>query len=109
MVQKEPINQKLYFVAFVLYGGVSMYYSIIVPCGTENLYYTLLPRGNFQKIVVEGVVVFDVFKRHNHSYELSCFFYVSKRIVSCRIYRTKKELHCAIQKLIQEELNIDVQ
>lgn len=84
--------------------------SITVPRGSENWYFTILPgKRNFQKIVVEGVVVFDIYKHHDHRYDLDAFFYASKRIVSGRIYTTKSKLHGAIQKLLQEELNVDVQ
>lgn len=86
-----------------------MTYNIIVPRGTDSWFYTLLPFGNFQKIVIEGVVVLDIVKHHNHRYDFDAFFYSSKRIISGRTYRTKKELYGAIQKLLQEELYVDVQ
>ena len=79
--------------------------SIIVPRGEENWSFTILPGNrNFQKIVVEGVVVFDIYKHHNHRYDLDAFFYASKRIVSGLSFTTKSKLHGAIQKLLQEEL-----
>ena len=84
--------------------------SITVPRGAENWYFTILPNGrSFQKIVVEGVVVLDIFKRHNHRYDLDAFFYASKHIVSGYTFTTKSKLYGAIQKLLQEELNVDVQ
>lgn len=84
--------------------------SITVPRGSENYNFTILPgKRNFQKIVVEGVVVFDIYKHHDHRYDLDSFFYASKRIVSGRMYTTKSKLYGAIQKLLQEELNVDVQ
>ena len=83
---------------------------IIVPRGSERWYYTLLPCGNsFQKIVVEDVVVFNIYKYHDHRYRFDAFFYVSKRIYSGFFYNTKSKLHGAIQKLLQEELYVDVQ
>lgn len=89
--------------------GVYMKYSIFVPRGASFYYFPLLPDGNFQKIVIDGVVVFDIYKRHNHCYCLDAFFYSSKRIFSGFWYKSKKELYCAIQNLLQEELHVDVQ
>lgn len=84
--------------------------TITIPRGSEYWLYTILPHGrNFQKIVVEGVVVFDIYKHHDHRYDLDAFFYTSKRIVSGRTYTSKSKLHGAIQKLLQEELHVDVQ
>ncbi|MBQ2858611.1 MAG: hypothetical protein IJA45_01820 [Oscillospiraceae bacterium] len=86
-----------------------MDYIIYVPRGSVYCSYLLLSCGDFQKIVVEGVVVFDIAKYHNHRYDLDAFFYSSKRIVSRRSFRSKRELYGAIQELLQQELNIDVQ
>ena len=84
--------------------------SFIVPRGAERWYYSLLPGDRrFQKIVVEGVVVFDIVKVHDHRYNLDAFFYDSKRIVSGLSFSSKLKLHGAIQKLLQEELHVDVQ
>ena len=86
-----------------------MKYSIIVPRGADLCYIPLLPDGNVQKIVVDGVVVFVIRKRHSHRYEFDAFFYASKRIVAGFWYKSKKELYGAMLKLIQEELHVDVQ
>lgn len=91
------------------YLGVIMDYVINVPRGSTYWSYPLLSGSDFQKIVVEGVVVFDIIKHHNHRYYLDAFFYSSKRIVSGFSFRSKRDLYGAIQKLLQEELNVDVQ
>lgn len=81
-----------------------MKYLIRIPCNGMLYCYNLLPSGGYQKIVRDGVVVFDIVKRHNHRYELSAFFYARQYIVWPRIYSTKKELYDAIQMLLQEFL-----
>lgn len=81
-----------------------MKYSIIVPRGTERWYYSVLPFGDYQRIDVDGVVIFDIYKYHNHRYDLQAFFYARKVIVSNRSFSSKKELHGAMQKLLQEYL-----
>ena len=60
--------------------------------------------GDSRRIEVPGVVIFDLWRVHAHSYSLVAFFYSNKIIVSQRFYGTKKELYCAIQKLLQEYL-----
>ena len=83
---------------------------ITIPDGQHNWFYTILPgNSNFQKIVVEGVVVFDIMKCHPHRYTLNAFFYASKRIVCGWSFTTKSKLHGAIQKLLQEELHDVIQ
>lgn len=79
-------------------------YSIIVPRGTENWLYYILQFSDYQRIDVDGVVIFDVHKIHNHRYDLQAFFYANKVIVSLRSYSSKKELHGAMQKLLKEYL-----
>lgn len=71
--------------------------------------YVLLPYGNFQRIEVPSVVVFDIVKYHSHRYDLHGFFYLNKRFVGPYSFRSKSELYGAIQKCLQENLNIDVQ
>lgn len=81
-----------------------MRYSIIVPRGSERWCYSVLPYGDYQRIDVDGVVIFDICKYHNHRYDLQAFFYSKKVIISFRSFLTKKELHGAMQKLLQEFL-----
>lgn len=81
-----------------------MVYSIIVPRGTENWHYTLLGYGDYQSIDLDGVLIMQIWKVHNHRYDLQAFFYRTKTIIGCRSYGTKKELYGAIQKLLQEFL-----
>ena len=86
-----------------------MEYRISVPRGTSYYTFSLLPYDNYQKVIVEGVVVFNIVKHHNHRYVLDAFFYASHRIYSGYSFKTKKELFGAIQKLLQKELYVDVQ
>ena len=78
--------------------------SINIPCGDCDCYYRLLPAGDYQRIDVEGVVIFDIHKVHDHRYDLKAFFYANKVIVSTCSYSTKSKLYGAIQKLLQEYL-----
>ena len=79
--------------------------AVTVPDGEHNWLYLILPGcSDSQQIVVEGVVVLYIWKIHNHRYDLSAFFYASKRIVSRCSFVSKAKLHGAIQKLLQEEL-----
>ena len=86
-----------------------MRYLVSVPRGTYFSTFTLLPYGDFQHVSVDGVVVFQISKFHNHFYAFDAFFYSSKRIYSGRRYGSKKELYGAIQNLLQQELSVDVQ
>lgn len=81
-----------------------MRYSITIPDGARLWCYSILPFGDFQRIDVDGVVILDICKFHNHRYDLQAFFYARKHIVSCRSFSTKKELYGAIQNLLQEYL-----
>lgn len=66
--------------------------------------YHLLPFGDYQRIDCEGVVIFDIWKIHNHRYEMHAFFYSRKIIVPLSSFSTKRELYGAMQKLLQEYL-----
>lgn len=69
----------------------------------------LLSFGNYQRLEFPFLFIIDVFKYHNHRYDLHAFFYNTKLIVPTRSYSSKRELYGAIQDLIQEQLNVDVQ
>lgn len=86
-----------------------MDYYFTISFGGHNWRYRLLPYDNYQVIDVDGCVHLRIFKSHNHHYELAGFFYRSKRFVYPRVFRSKRELFGAIQKLLQEELYDDVQ
>lgn len=81
-----------------------MRYTVQIPRDGSLWCYTLLPSGNFQRIDCDGVVVFDIWKVHNHNYSFQAFFYARKCIVVRGPFGTKKELFGAIQKLLQELL-----
>ena len=66
--------------------------------------YPLYLSGGFQRIDCPGVVVLDIWKIHDHRYELRGFFYRQKIILADRTYKTKKELYGAIQFFLQEYL-----
>lgn len=86
-----------------------MQYRISIPHDGWNFVFDLLSSGDFESIVVDGVVVFQIAKRHNHRYEFDAFFYASKRIYTGYCFKSKKELFGAIQLLLQKELHGDVQ
>ena len=82
-----------------------MYHGLIIPNNHGINYYFGLDFYNYptsKRIEVEDVCVIDIYKAHDHRYDLKAFFY-EKNI------RSKKELHSTIQKLLQENLNVAVQ
>lgn len=81
-----------------------MRYTVYIPNGSGYYSFPLLSSSDYQRIRVPGVVIFDLYKVHNHRYDLKAFFYRSEVIVSTRSFRTKKELYGAIQILLQEFL-----
>ena len=70
----------------------------------KNSWYRLLHNTNHQTIWKEGIIYLSLYKIHNHSYEMTAFIYKKGKYIYPRYYRTKRELHGAIQKLLQEEL-----
>ena len=58
---------------------------------------------------VKDVCIIDVYKFHDHRYDLKAFFYERKYITYQENIRSKKELYSAIQKLLKENLNVAVQ
>lgn len=57
-----------------------------------------------RKFKVDNVCIIEVFKFHDHRYDLKCFFYKTEYIYCYDGFRSKKELYSAIQKLLQENL-----
>lgn len=53
---------------------------------------------------VKDVCIIDVYKAHDHRYDLRAFFYKKKHITYQENIRSKKELHSAIQNLLQQNL-----
>jgi len=89
-----------------------MYYGLNIP-DKEGLYHH---HGlNFygyparKHIEVKDVCIIDIYKAHDHRYDLKAFFYDEKYIYYQENIRSKKELYSAIQKLLQENLNVAVQ
>lgn len=62
-----------------------------------------------KRIEVKDVCIIDIYKAHDHRYDLKAFFYDRKYIYYKENIRSKKELYSAIQKLLQENLNVAVQ
>lgn len=84
-----------------------MYYSINIP-DEENCVWTFSLGFNeynrSKRIEVKNVCIIDVYKIHDHRYDLKAFFYKKKRITYQEQIRSKKELYSAIQKLLQKNL-----
>ena len=55
-------------------------------------------------IYVPEVVLINVYKFHDHRYDLKCFFYDKKYIYYQESIRSKRELHNVVQKLLKENL-----
>ena len=62
-----------------------------------------------QRIEVENVCIIDVYKIHDHRYDLKAFFYKKKYITYQKSIRSKKELYRAIQNLLKQNLYQAVQ
>ena len=60
--------------------------------------------AKYKRMEVEDVCVIDVFKFHNHRYDIKCFFYSKRYIFYRECIVTKKELYNVIQKLLKENL-----
>ena len=58
---------------------------------------------------VQDVCIIDVYKAHDHRYDLKAFFYEKKFITYQENIRSKKELYSAIQNLLQQNLYQAVQ
>ena len=86
-----------------------MDFSFYIPFKGCHWCYRLLPYGDFQMISVDGFCYLEIYKYHNHRYEIAGFFYLSRHLIRPRLYRTKRELFGAIQELLQEELSTCVQ
>ena len=89
-----------------------MYYDIIIPNKEGiNQHYSLNFWGipDRKRIEVSDVCIIDIYKLHDHRYDLKAFFYKKKRITHKENIRSKKELYSAIQKLLQENLYQAVQ
>ena len=89
-----------------------MYYGLRIP-NKEGIYYyhslNLYGYPARENIEVKDVCIIEIYKAHDHRYDLKAFFYDKKHIYYEENIRSKKELYSAIQKLLQENLNVAVQ
>ena len=84
-----------------------MYYSVTIPDDngrliTFGLYFNQYREK--QRIEVKDVCIIDITKEHDHRYDLKAFFYKKKHITYRECIRSKKELYCAIQLLLKQNL-----
>lgn len=89
-----------------------MYYALHIPNKDGyNQYFSLNFWGipDSKRIEVRDICIIDIYKLHDHRYDLKAFFYNKKRITYQENIRSKKELYSAIQKLLQENLYQAVQ
>ena len=63
----------------------------------------------YNRYEVKDVCIIDVYKAHDHRYDLKAFFYDKKIITYEENIRSKKELYSAIQKLLKKNLYDTVQ
>lgn len=89
-----------------------MYYSLRIP-SKEGIYHhhslNFYDYPTSKHIEVEDVCIIDIYKAHDHRYDLKAFFYDKKYIYYEENIRSKKELYSAIQKLLKQNLNVAVQ
>lgn len=84
-----------------------MYYSINIPDEEERVWTFSLGFSEYNKckrIEVRNVCIIDLYKDHDHRYDLRAFFYKTKRITYQEKIRSKKELYSAIQILLKQNL-----
>lgn len=81
-----------------------MRYDVHIPYNGWDYRYSLLRGSNYQSIDLDGVLFMQIFKIHDHRYDLQAFFYRTKTIINCQSYGIKKELYGAIQNLLQKYL-----
>ncbi len=89
-----------------------MHYSLSIKSKEgRNQYFSLNFFGipDSKRIEVYNVCIIDIYKLHDHRYDLKAFFYEKKRITYQENIRSKKELYSAIQNLLQENLYQAVQ
>lgn len=67
-------------------------------------FFGFLNYSNYSQLFVADEFIINCFKVHDHSYYYNAFFYKSRHIYSNRFFRSKKELFCAVQELLNEEL-----
>ena len=70
---------------------------------TSNWYFELNFYYKWEMMDVDDVCVLRARKDHNHSYYLEFFFYDTQQL-GFMTFTSKKELYCAIQKLLEENI-----
>ena len=60
--------------------------------------------SDYTRMDVDNVCVIDVYKYHNHRYDIKAFFYKTKYVFYRECISTKKELYDVIQNLLKENL-----
>ena len=89
-----------------------MYYNLTIPDENGMNYHFSINFSEYlmsRRYEVKNVCIIDVYKMNDHRYDLKAFFYKNKRITYQEKIRSKKELYCAIQNLLQENLYQAVQ
>ena len=89
-----------------------MYYNLTIPDENGRKYHFNFNFSEYSmshRYEVKDVCIIDVYKFHDHRYDLKAFFYKKKRITYRENIRSKKELYGAIQNLLQENLYEAVQ
>ena len=89
-----------------------MYYPINILDEENRSWFFSLSFSEYRKnerIEVKNVCIIDIYKAHDHRYDLKAFFYKKRYITYTENIRSKKELYSAIQKLLKENLYDAVQ
>ena len=89
-----------------------MYMEFSVPTkhGYRHTFYlNFYESRQYNRYEVKDVCIIDVYKAHDHRYDLKAFFYDKKIITYEENIRSKKELYSAIQKLLKQNLYDTVQ
>ena len=84
-----------------------MHNVIIIPDNNGQKWFFRLNFSNYsphKKIKVNNVCIIQIYKFHDHRYDIKCFFYKKEYIYYQERIRSKKELYSAIQELLQENL-----
>lgn len=72
--------------------------------GLTHVFYLKFYISNKIKIKVDNVCVINIYKFHNHRYDLKCFFFDNDYIYYNECISTIKKLYDIIQSLLQENL-----
>ena len=84
-----------------------MYYSIKIQDKdgiSKNYGLNFTQYSPSKHIIVEDVCIINIYKWHDHRYDIKCFFYKKKYIYCEKCIPSKKELYNRIQNLLQQNL-----